>query len=118
MVKKYTDIPTRYSIGDLLDLKFGLDLRGMPKWQIPETVVIKAAVVGAPIKRTMNPYQPYTPDEIKKEAMECIEAGATSVHVHPRTDTGEVVTDKDEYKKRLHLIIDPIKAKYGNKVIR
>jgi uncharacterized protein (DUF849 family) len=50
--------------------------------------------------------------------MECIEAGATSVHVHPRTDTGEVVTDKDEYKKRLHLIIDPIKAKYGNKVIR
>ncbi len=113
----FKDVPTRYNSEDRWDPVNGLDLKVQPKWNIPETMVVKAAVVGAPIKRAMNPNQPYTTDEIRKEAMECIEAGAISVHIHPRTDDGNMIIDKNEYIRKLHLIIDPIKEKYGDKVI-
>jgi 3-keto-5-aminohexanoate cleavage enzyme len=117
MATKFKDLPTRYPPTDLWELEVGLDLRIQPKWKIPETVVIKAAVTGALIKRATNPNVPYTPDEIRKVAMECIEAGATSVHVHARYDDGNILMDKDEYIRKLHLTIDPIKEKYGDRVI-
>ena len=110
-------IPMRYSLEDIADPELGMDLTVQPKWQIPDMVVIKAAVVGAAIKRATNPYQPYTPEEIRNEAMKCIEAGANSVHIHPRTDDGNIPFDKNEYLYRLHLIIDPIKERYGDSVI-
>ncbi len=117
MTNRYEGIPTRYVLQDPLDPEIGLNLAQQPKWKIPDTIVIKAAIVGAPIKRAMNPNHPYTPTEIRSEAIKCIEAGAVSIHIHPRTDEGNVPGDKDEYIKRLHLIIDPIKQKYGDKVI-
>jgi len=117
MMTQFVGIPTRYRSEDRLDPAIGLDLTVQRKWNIPDKVVIKAAVVGAPIKRAMNPNHPYTPDEIRREAMECIDAGAISIHIHPRTDEGNVPSDKDEYIRRLHLIIDPIKKKYGDRVI-
>ena len=117
MGTQFEGIPVRYPLTDIADLDFGMDLTVQPKWKIPDKVVIKAAVVGAAIKRSTNPNQPYTPEEIRKEAIECIETGAISVHIHPRTDEGNIPLDKDEYLRKLHLIIDPIKKKYGDSVI-
>lgn len=113
---KYTDIPKRIFSDDRYDPEIGLDLSRQLKWNIPEKLILKAALVGGPIKRARNPHQPYTPDEIRKEALECILAGAISVHIHPRTSQGNR-PDTDEYVRNLHQIIDPIKAKYGDKVV-
>ena len=94
----------------------GVDLSYQPKWKIPETIGIACHVTGQPIKRAKNPNQPYTPDEIRKSAMDCIEAGATCVHIHSRTDEGNYVVDKKTQISMLHSIIDPIREKYGNSV--
>ncbi len=118
MPHSYQGIPARISGPEpMFDPDVGLDLRDQPKWNIPEIIVIKAAVVGGPIKRATNPNHPYTPEEIREEAMQSIEAGAVSLHVHTRTDQGNRVNNTDEYLRRLHLIIAPIKDKYGDSVV-
>lgn len=102
---------------DRLDPEIGLDLSRQTKWDIPDVIVVKGAVVGGPIKRARNPNHPYTPDEIRTESMKCIEAGACCVHLHTRTDEGNTVDDLDENIRKFHLIVDPIKEKYGDKVV-
>jgi hypothetical protein len=37
------------------DPEIGLDFDRQPKWNIPDTIVIKCAVVGGAIKRAKNP---------------------------------------------------------------
>jgi 3-keto-5-aminohexanoate cleavage enzyme len=90
-----------------------LDIESLHKWDIPEKIAIKAAVVGAFFDRNQNPYQPYTTDEIKKEAMACIEAGATAIHLHVRDENGMVSGDVELFKQ----IVNPIKEKYGDKAL-
>lgn len=99
------------------DPEIGMDLNLQAKWNIPETVFVKVAVCGGPIKRARNPHQPYTPDEIRTETMQSIEAGAVCAHLHARTDDGRPELDVNALLKKYHLIIDPIREKYGNKVI-
>ena len=117
MVTNDMDIPARIISEDRIDPKIGFDITRQPKWDIPDKVVIKAAVTGGVIRRARNPNQPYTLDEIRKAAMECIKAGVTSVHIHPRTPDGEDVQDREEFIRGLHYIIDPIKEKYSDNVL-
>jgi 3-keto-5-aminohexanoate cleavage enzyme len=49
--------------------------------------------------------------------MQSIEAGAVCIHIHARSDEGNSVDDLDDLLRKYHLIIDPIKEKYGNNVI-
>ncbi len=114
---QYEDIPGRVFADLPFDPEFGLDLREQPKWDVPEKIIVKAALVGSPIKRTTNPHQPYTTDEIRKESIGCIEAGATSIHFHPREDDGSVVLDPERYLDKLRRIIEPIKETYGDRII-
>jgi 3-keto-5-aminohexanoate cleavage enzyme len=95
----------------------GIDLDFQPKWDIPDKIMISCMVTGQPIKRAKNPNQPYTPDEVREAAMNCIEAGATAVHIHARTDEGNFIVDKKEHIRRMHQIIDPIREKYGYGVV-
>ena len=83
MPSEFADIPSRVISPDRLDPKIGLDLMTQPKWKISDKVVIEAAVVGGVVKRVRNPNQTYSLDEIRKAAIECVEAGATAVHIHP-----------------------------------
>jgi len=117
MDNELMDMPKRYFPADMWTNEIGIDQRIQQKWKIPEMIVIKAAVTGAMIKRAINPHQPYLPEEIRKEAVECIEAGATSIHIHARTDEGDIPLEGNEYMQKLKLIIDPIRNKYGNNVI-
>jgi 3-keto-5-aminohexanoate cleavage enzyme len=117
MNERFNDIPERYIWEDRSDPVKGLDQTNQQKWEIPDSVVVKAAVVGGSIKRETNPNQPYTPDEIRKSATECIDAGAISVHLHPRLPDGKGVLDPDEYLRLMRLIVEPIKEKYGSRVI-
>ncbi len=76
MNERFNDIPERYVWEDRSDPIKGLDQTNEQKWEIPDSIMVKAAVVGGSIKRETNPNRPYTPDEIRKSATECIDAGA------------------------------------------
>jgi 3-keto-5-aminohexanoate cleavage enzyme len=108
---KYGDIPLTYwkAFGEKV-----CDLRIQAKWPIPETVAVTAAPIGAFIDKEQNPHQPFSAEETLKEAMDCVEAGAVGIHIHVRdAKTGLNVGDLSTY----HAVIDPIKEKYGDKVV-
>ncbi len=94
----------------------GADMDWQPKWKIPDKIAIACHVTGQPIKRAKNPNQPYTPDEVRSAALDCIEAGATCVHIHARSEKGDFVTNKKEHLRMLRSIIEPIREKYGTSV--
>lgn len=83
------------------------------KWDLPEAFVIKVAPVGAFIMKEDNPNQKYTPEEIKGDIVESVEAGACSFHTHVRDSQGRHTLDVKLY----HEVIDPIKNKFGRDVV-
>lgn len=107
--------PVRWPEGlsqTVLSDKF-MDFRLLPKWDIPEMVVISAAASGTFIDKDQNPNQPMTSDEIRKAFMESIDAGAASIHVHVRDEQGKPTSDLGVY----HAVLDPIRDKYGKDVV-
>jgi 3-keto-5-aminohexanoate cleavage enzyme len=84
----------------------GLDV--LPKWDVPETVVVSSALTGAFFSRQANPNQPLTTDDLLVAARASLEAGATTVHVHVRDDRGYNVLDPD----RFSAVIDPLRAEH------
>ena len=77
-------------------------------WNIPETLAVSVAITGAFFRRSQNPNQPYTPDEIRNSARECLEAGASTVHIHVRDDEGYNVLSLDRFQQ----VIAPLKKDY------
>jgi len=88
------------------------DVASIPRWDIPDRVILGVAITGSFIDKRQNPKQPYTPEEILSESMACIESGATYLHFHVRDDKGGNIADVERYRK----IIKPIREKYGDKV--
>lgn len=52
-------------------------------------LIISAALCGAGTKREQTPYLPITPDEIAKDVVEVVKAGASIVHIHARDENGK-----------------------------
>jgi 3-keto-5-aminohexanoate cleavage enzyme len=71
-----------------------------------------SALVGSFMDKRQNPNHPISHAEILKEACDCIEAGATSIHVRDEK-TGYPINDLNAY----HDIVDPIRQKYGKKIV-
>jgi 3-keto-5-aminohexanoate cleavage enzyme len=84
-----------------------------PKWDIPEEVIITVATTGAFYSKRQNPTHPITPEEIQKESMDSLKAGASSVHIHARDKAGYYTLDPEIY----HKIIDPIRKSYPKALI-
>jgi uncharacterized protein (DUF849 family) len=110
LLEKYKDLKMAQVIRYNPDVY--CDVSTIPKWDIPEKVILGVAVTGSFIDKRQNPHQPYTAEEVLREAKECIEAGATYLHFHVRDEEGRNIGDVESYKK----IIGPIREKYGNKV--
>lgn len=77
-------------------------------WNIPETLAVSVAITGAFFRKDQNPNQPITPTEIRNSARECLEAGASTVHIHVRDDEGYNVLSLE----RFHEVVAPLKAEY------
>lgn len=90
------------------------DITYQNKWDIPEELVVIAAPTGAYFSARQNPNQPIEPSEIAREAMECVEAGATSIHIHVRDPETQFASGNLDY---FHTVIDPIREKFGDKVV-
>lgn len=68
-------------------------------------LIISAALVGGGVTPTQGPYIPITPDDIAKEAKRVEDAGAATVHIHPRNPkTGEPTADTNVYREILSKI--------------
>jgi 3-keto-5-aminohexanoate cleavage enzyme len=85
----------------------------LPKWKMPESIVISVAVVGAFFGKRQNPNIPLTVEQICASAEECIHAGASSIHIHVRDDEGRPTSDVTKY----HAVLDPLRKKYPNVVL-
>lgn len=68
----------------------------------------KILITVAPVARTANPdddvINPLTPEQIAEQTASCVKAGAAKVHLHVRTETGEITHDTAVYSQTLDLI--------------
>lgn len=77
-------------------------------WDIPETMAVSVAITGAFFRKNQNPNQPITTAEIRDSARECLEAGASTVHIHVRDDEGYNVLSLERFAD----VIEPLKKDY------
>jgi 3-keto-5-aminohexanoate cleavage enzyme len=89
-----------------------MDLSPHAPWEIPDKIAVIAAPTGAFFTRQQNPSQPYTPDELIKESIECVEAGACSVHIHVRDENGFPSGDRARTEK----VVKALRARFGSNV--
>lgn len=52
-------------------------------------LIITAALCGAGTTKAQTPHVPITPDEIAADAVACVKAGASVVHIHVRDANGK-----------------------------
>jgi 3-keto-5-aminohexanoate cleavage enzyme len=107
---EYKDVPPYMFIPFAKDAI--MDMSYHDKWDIPEKVGITVAPVGAFVKRDQNPYQPYTPEEIIKECIESVEAGACGVHIHVRDEQGNPSCDRTMTLQ----VINALRERFGGDV--
>lgn len=69
-----------------------------------EKLIITAAMVGAEVSRKTQPNLPITPDEIAQAANECVQAGASIIHLHVREDDGTPTQRRDRYQETISAI--------------
>lgn len=104
-----------YGIPEIIDpfKSVFADVDVMPKWPMPEKVAISAAMTGAFFGKNDNPNQLVDNESIIKSANECLDAGATTVHLHVRDENGFNVLDADLFKS----VVDPIREKHPDALI-
>lgn len=84
------------------------DVDPLPKWEIPNKVMISTTITGAFFSKRSNPNQPISVDEIRDSAEECIKAGAPNIHIHVRDEGGFNVLDPQRFTD----VISPLRKKY------
>ena len=108
-LSKYKDLPI---IGFQPFGEVVIDFTQHAKWDIPPKIAIILAPTGAFVTHAQNPHQPYTVDEIIKESIEGVEAGACSVHVHVRDEKGFPSGDRMMTEK----VVKALRSRFGGKI--
>ncbi len=72
--------------------------------EIPNEVILTAAIVGAELTRAQTKYLPITPKEIGEEAARCREAGAAVIHLHVRNDDGSNTQSAERFGEAIAAI--------------
>ena len=84
-----------------------------PKWTRPGKCILIAAITGAFFNPNQNQNQPVSPDRIVQEAIECLDAGASSVHLHMRdAQTGQPTGNPDLFQE----VVGKIRLRHPNAV--
>ena len=63
-----------------------------------QKLIITAALTGAEVTRQQHPGLPISPEEIAQAAFDCVQAGASIVHVHARNPDGSSTQDAAAYQ--------------------
>lgn len=70
-----------------------------------EKLIITAAITGAELDRSKCSVLPITPEEQATAARDCIEAGASVIHLHVRDDQGKPSQELDHFKRSTEKIL-------------
>jgi 3-keto-5-aminohexanoate cleavage enzyme len=89
------------------------DVDVLPRWPVPRTAFIGSAITGAFFSKRANPAQPVSTDEIRDSAAECLEAGASGIHIHVRDERGYNVLDPE----RFSAVIAPLRRRYPEALV-
>jgi 3-keto-5-aminohexanoate cleavage enzyme len=108
-MSKFKDIPR---IGFVPFGEVVCEISSHVAWDTPKKVAIIAAPTGAFYTREQNPHQPLTVQEIIQESIECVEAGACSIHVHVRDEKGFPSGDR----KKTEQVVNALREKFGGNV--
>jgi len=73
-------------------------------------LIITAAMVGNATSREQTPYVPITPDEIAADAVACVKAGASVLHIHVRDKDGINTMDPEVWKEVITKVRAALKA--------
>ncbi len=60
-------------------------------------LIVTAALLGNGTTKEMNPAVPYHAEEIAKDAVTCVRAGASIVHIHVRDDEGKATMETQKF---------------------
>lgn len=69
-----------------------------------EKLIITAAITGAELDKAKCPILPVTPEEQAQAAKECVEAGASVIHLHVRDDKGNPSQSLEHFKRTVDAI--------------
>jgi len=69
-------------------------------------LIITAAITGAETSKKMNPNLPVTPKEQAKAAKECVEAGASVIHLHVRDENEKPSQSLKHFRDSIEAIRD------------
>lgn len=69
-----------------------------------EKLILTAAITGAELDKTQCPVLPVTPEEQAIAARECVEAGASVIHLHVRDDEGKPSQELAHFKRAVDAI--------------
>ncbi len=111
LLERYNDLKVAEVVR--YDADVYCDVASIPRWDVPEKIVVATALTGSFVDKRQNPDQPFTPEEVVAQAEECIEAGATYLHFHTRDAEGRNIGGVETYKR----IVDPLRARHGDKVV-
>jgi len=64
-----------------------------------QKLIITAALTGAEVTREQQPALPISPQEIAIAAAQCVQAGASIVHLHARNADGSPTQDRETYRE-------------------
>lgn len=78
-----------------------------------EKLIITVAITGAEQSKAQCPALPVTPEEQATAAKECVDAGASIIHLHVRDDQGKPSQELAHFKRS----VDAIKQACNNNVI-
>lgn len=70
-----------------------------------EKLIITVAITGAELDKSKVPALPITPEEQAQAAKECVEAGASVIHLHVRDDQGKPSQELAHFKRTIDAII-------------
>jgi len=69
-----------------------------------EKLIIAAAITGAELDKSKCPALPITPQEQAQAAKECVEAGASIIHLHVRDKAGNPSQSLEDFKASIEAI--------------
>lgn len=69
-----------------------------------DKLIITAAITGAELDKAKCPALPVTPEEQAKAARECVDAGASVIHLHVRDDAGKPSQELAHFQRTVDAI--------------
>jgi len=99
-----------YGLPTVLDLERSAfhDAATSVPWDIPAKLIVSVAITGAFFRHDQNPNQPLTTEAILESAREVLLAGASTVHIHVRDESGYNVLDLERFKA----VIEPLRQEF------